>query len=191
MLPLTISVVLLSVFFIATLLLAYFCRYQLKNTECHGFYRFFAFVGIIWLLLQALPWWHYQLISLRQCIALLFFAISLGLLIASVKQLHTRGHANKGERRDARENFQFENTQVLVTSGVYQYIRHPMYSSLLFLSLGLLCKRPAIDSLLVALFIAAMLYLTVRKEEQENKLFFGEQYDVYVSRSKLLIPSIW
>lgn len=183
----------LSTFFIASLLLTYFCRRQLKNIQCHGFYRFFVFVGIVWLLLHALPWWHYQLVSLRQIIALLLLGISLGLLVASVWLLRSKGMVNADAAidRTTPENFHFENTQCLVTHGIYRYIRHPMYSSLLFLALGLLCKRPAVDSAIITLLVVVMLYLTARKEERENAEFFGVAYDMYLARSKMFIPGVW
>lgn len=193
MLPLTVSYFSLGAFLIISSLLAYFCRLQLKNMQCHGFYRFFAFTGIVWLLLHALPWWHYQLVSLRQIIALLLLSISLGLLIASVWLLRSKGMANSDTAADRAmpENFHFENTQCLVTHGVYRYIRHPMYSSLLFLALGLLCKRPALDSVIITLLIVVMLYITARKEERENAEFFGGVYDIYLTRSKMFIPAVW
>lgn len=192
MLPLSLSAISLGAFLLITSALGWVCRQQLRNPRCHGFYRFFAFVGIAWLLVHALAWWHYQLISLRQIVSLLLLCVSLGLLCGSLRQLLHRGSAGSEQRGAAqRENFAFENTERLVTSGIYRYIRHPMYSSLLFLALGILLKRPALDSLIVCALVAAMLYVTARIEERENCEFFGADYQRYQQRSKMFIPALW
>lgn len=190
-LPLSTSAFALSLFLVSGLLLACVCRHQLKNPHCHGFYRFFAFVGILWLFVHALPWWHYQLISARQVASLILLCISLALLVSSLQQLRRQGDANQQRRQQALENFRFENTQTLVTSGIYRHIRHPMYSSLLFLNAGLLLKRPAVDSLIIAGGVIVMLYLTAHREERDNRNFFGADYHAYIKRSKMFIPAIW
>ena len=38
--------------------------------------------------------------------------------------------------------FKFEKTTELVTSGIFKYIRHPLYSSLIFLTWGIYFKHP-------------------------------------------------
>ena len=62
-------------------------------------------------------------------------------LIFGVQSLRTRGKPNKEERPDA-QLMAFERTTKLVTSGIYKYIRHPLYSSLLLLAWGAFFKAP-------------------------------------------------
>jgi protein-S-isoprenylcysteine O-methyltransferase Ste14 len=86
---------------------------------------------------------------------------------------------------------EFEKTTALVTTGIYRYIRHPMYSSLLFLAWGVFFKSPSwADGLIVAVATLALL-ATARTEEAEDLRFFGEAYREYTRRSKRFIPFIF
>lgn len=181
--------VIVPLFIVLSFALAWLCRRQLLNPRCHGFYRFFAFEGILWLLLNALPLWHHNLLSVVQALSLLLMLLSLALLIGSVYQLRYQG--GFVARQQARENFSFENTNTLVTRGIYAYIRHPMYGSLLTLNWGILLKRPELDAIVIALLVSVALYLAARSEERENCDFFGPAYRDYMKRSKMLLPLVW
>ncbi|MFV0277147.1 MAG: methyltransferase family protein [Parahaliea sp.] len=178
----------LVVFGLVSLLLAWLCRYQLANPRCHGFYRFFAFEGVLWNLLHALPVWTSEPQSARQIASFTLMLAALAILIDALRRL---GAAGRQFRRETRENFAFENTVSLATAGIYRYIRHPMYSSLLLFAWGLWLKRPTVGALLVTLVISLALWLTARVEEGENRAFFGLPYDDYRKHSKMLIPFIF
>ena len=47
-----------------------------------------------------------------------------------------------GSAWDMPENLAFENTVKLVEVGLYRFIRHPMYASLLLLAWGAFLKHP-------------------------------------------------
>jgi protein-S-isoprenylcysteine O-methyltransferase Ste14 len=111
---------------------------------------------------------------------------SLVLVILSVKRLSKDGGATS--RANTPENFSFENTAQLVTSGVYKYIRHPMYSSLILLNWGIMLQQPTWLSLSVAMMVSFMLIITIRVEETENIAYFGNDYLNYQRQSKMLIP---
>lgn len=175
-------------FLLLSCVLAWVCRRQLINPRCHGFYRFFAFEGILWLWLSALPLWHHQLISVAQSVSLLLMVAALALVISGV--LGLRRYGGVSERQDAEENFRFENTSTLVTQGIFAHIRHPMYSALLLLNWGLVFKRPELDAIAIALGVSVALYLTARTEERENHAFFGPCYGDYVKRSGMFLPYI-
>ncbi|PKM30582.1 MAG: protein-S-isoprenylcysteine methyltransferase [Gammaproteobacteria bacterium HGW-Gammaproteobacteria-11] len=184
-----LQAVIVPLFIVLSCALAWLCRRQLLNPGCHGFYRFFAFEGILWLFLNALRLWHHNITSLPQLLSLLMMLSALGLLIGGVYGLRRYGGASS--LRQAEENFSFENTSTLVTQGIYAFIRHPMYSSLLLLNWGLVLKRPALDAIVVALLVSLALYLTARTEEQENCDFFGVSYRDYLQRSKMFLPYLW
>jgi protein-S-isoprenylcysteine O-methyltransferase Ste14 len=86
------------------------------------------------------------------------------------------------------ENHSFENTIQIVESGLYRHIRHPMYSSLLFLAWGAFCKH--ITSLTIGCIglTSGVLIVAAKGEEQENLLFFGTRYVDYMQRTKMFIP---
>ena len=77
----------------------------------------------------------------------------------------------------------------LVTTGAYNYIRHPMYTSVLTMMLGVLISTP--DTLELLLFISLIVVL-VLKAKREEKLWCGhdEAYLEYQKNTKLLIPYI-
>lgn len=176
----------LTAFAIVVVGLAWLCRRQLLNPGCHGFYRFFAFAGIAWLLVFRLGHWHDDLISSRQLVSSLLMIAALGMVVASVWEFRLKGGRREGEA--VPENFGFENTGHLVTTGIYHYVRHPMYASLLLLAWGVYLKQVNGAGLLVVLGVTLALYLTARTEERENLAFFGEAYGQYARTSKLFLP---
>jgi protein-S-isoprenylcysteine O-methyltransferase Ste14 len=95
------------------------------------------------------------------------------------------GHA---ERQEMPENFSFENTARLVESGLYRFIRHPMYSSLLFLAWGAFLKHITPLNTVLIFTVSAFLTACARVEERENIRFFGATYDGYMKRTKMFIP---
>ena len=75
-------------------------------------------------------------------------------------------------------------------TGIFRYIRHPLYSSLIFLTWGIFLKNETADLLIVALISTLFLYLTAIFDEKECVRFFGEKYVEYKKRSKMFIPFI-
>ena len=174
------------IFILITTILIYISRNSLKNIGSHGFYRFFAFEVILALFLTNYPHWFEDRFSSQQMLSWMLLAISLALLFNSLWLLKRQG-GNK-EREEMPENLTFENTTNLIKEGVYHHIRHPMYSSLLFLGWGIFLKSITLVTLLLVLFITLFLYLTAKVEERENIEFFGEKYKCYMRHTKLFIP---
>jgi protein-S-isoprenylcysteine O-methyltransferase Ste14 len=84
-----------------------------------------------------------------------------------------------------------EKTTELVTTGVYHYIRHPFYSSLLFLGWGILLKNVNWIAIFLAMITTSLLIITARKEEIENIQYFGGKYQEYMKRTKMFVPFIF
>jgi len=85
----------------------------------------------------------------------------------------------------------FEKTTTLVTEGAYRYIRHPLYSSLLFLTWGIFFKYPVALSAAMALAATCFLIATARADEAECIRFFGPSYEQYMKRTKMFIPFLF
>jgi protein-S-isoprenylcysteine O-methyltransferase Ste14 len=83
-----------------------------------------------------------------------------------------------------------EKTTRLVTTGIYGYIRHPLYGSLLYGTWGVFFKRPDIISLSLTIMAVILLIITARIEETENIRYFGEAYLEYRKKTKMFVPYI-
>ena len=77
----------------------------------------------------------------------------------------------------------------LITTGPYRLIRHPMYTSVITMMLGVLISTPTLIEALLFLLLMLTLYLKGRREE---RLWCGhdEEYLVYQERTKLFIPYV-
>ena len=84
-----------------------------------------------------------------------------------------------------------EKTTRLVTADIYRYIRHPFYSSLLFLAWGIFFKHFSWLGLALAAAATACLVLTAKREEQENIGFFGSPYRDYMQTTRMFIPFLF
>lgn len=177
------------VFFILTFFFIIVSRRALLNPRSHGFYRFFAFEGIAFLVLYNHPVWFKQPFSVLQCVSWLCLILSIILVVRGVTMLRTLG--GNRVRHASPENLTFENTQHLVHDGLYRYIRHPMYTSLLLLAWGAFLKQITVETVAAVAFVSLSLYLTAKVEETENINFFGPQYDEYKRSSKMFLPFIF
>ena len=178
----------LEIFILCTLGIIYISRPWLLNPRSHGFYRFFAWEAILALTLLNIDRWFLNPFSWHQLISWLLLLISLFLVIHALYLLKQIGKPDA--RRDNEPLLGLEKTTTLVKIGAYRYIRHPMYSSLLFLAWGVFFKTPSWPGLLLALAASAALIATARTEEAEDIRFFGEPYRAYMQETKMFIPFI-
>lgn len=178
------------VFFISgTLFIVYISRKALLNFKAHGFYRFFVFECCLLLVLLNIPYWFTEPFSLTQIISWILLIISLDLLFHSITFLKKIGGSK--DRGGESANYKFENTVNLVKEGVYKYIRHPMYSSLLFLALGAFFKGISVYSIILVVIAILFLILTAKTEEKENISFFGPAYTDYMKETKMFVPYLF
>lgn len=177
------------IFFIASLGIIWVSRASLRDPRAHGFYRFWAWEMILSLFLLNVDHWIVDPFSVVHIIAWIFLFASLVPLIWGVQLFRKKGSQN--EQRDDPALFGFEKTSNLITSGIYHYIRHPLYSSLLFLCWGILFKKITLLSLFLAALATLFLFITARIEEGENIRYFGETYQAYMQETKMFIPFIF
>ena len=158
----------------------------LKNKKSHGFYRFFAFEGILLLLMLHVTIWFDDPLSAIHILSWLLLLSSIVTVIQGTYLLRKVG--GKADREDEIEIFAFEKTAHLVEVGVYKYIRHPMYASLLFLTWGIVFKQATSLSIGIGIVTSIALLATARIEEDENRAYFGSQYTDYITRTKMFVP---
>ncbi len=169
--------------------LLYISRAALRRPGAHGFYRFFAWEGLLILFLLNARRWFVQPLALHQVISWGLLLISLALVLSGLSLLRRRGQPDPQRADEAL--LPLEKTTALVTTGIYRYIRHPLYSSLLFLGWGIFFKQPAGWGAALALGVSVFLTLTARAEEQENIRYFGAAYQAYRQHTKMFVPFIF
>lgn len=157
-----------------------------RRANSHGVFRFVGWEALLALLILNIPYWRDDPILPRQIVSWLFLAFSIYLAVESFYLLITRGKPGR-ERKD-NTLLGLEKTTRMVTSRIYRFIRHPMYSSLIFLAWGAFLKQ--INWLTFSLTIVATVFLVIgaMQEERENIEYFGEQYKLYMVRTKRFIP---
>ncbi len=135
------------------------------------------------ILLQVLGWQIFTVNFPSQEIG--FFLVVLGIAI-SVSARITLG-TNWAHAAE----YQIKQKQVLVTSGIYAYIRNPIYTGLLMAVVGAELVAKSYLFIVIALigFLAA--YKQSKLEEAILEKHFGKAYIEYKKKTKLLIPFVW
>jgi protein-S-isoprenylcysteine O-methyltransferase Ste14 len=168
-------------FLLGTALIVWVSRPSLRQPGSHGFYRFFAWEIILGMAALALPVWFTHPFSWHQIISWLLLLACLVPIIYGVILL----------RKVGKPTDELEATTHLVTSGIYRFIRHPLYSSLLLLAWGIFFKSPGLLMGCAAAVTTAFLYATARADERECLAKFGSDYGKYMLRSKMFLPGVW
>jgi protein-S-isoprenylcysteine O-methyltransferase Ste14 len=101
-----------------------------------------------------------------------------------------RSHKDLGKNWSA--SLEVREDHVLVTNGVYQSIRHPMYTSIFLLAIAQMFLVPnwiAGPALFTAFSI--MFFSRLHTEEKMMLDRFGLQYENYRMQTKRVIPGVW
>ncbi len=101
-----------------------------------------------------------------------------------------RSHADLGQNWRVAAELRKEHK--LVTSGVFRYMRHPMYSAhwLWGVAQALLIQNWVAGLASLVIFLPLYL-LRVRREEQMMLAQFGEEYRSYMNRTNRIFPRFW
>jgi protein-S-isoprenylcysteine O-methyltransferase Ste14 len=178
------------IFIVVSGIVAWVSRTSLRHRRSHGFYRFFAWEGILILALLNVDYWFREPLSAHQLISWLLLTICTYWVIHGVHSLHTVGKPSV-ERDEDPTLLGIEKTTELVTVGAFRYIRHPLYSSLLFLTWGAFFKHLSWLGLALAVVTTFFLTMTAKSEEAENIRFFGVAYRDYMRRTKMFVPRLF
>ena len=84
------------------------------------------------------------------------------------------------------------DAHILVTNGIYQYIRHPGYLSDILIFIGCSLAMGNLLPIVAVPFLFVIAYsYRIHAEEKMLIGIFGEAYRIYQKRSKRLIPFIY
>ncbi len=79
----------------------------------------------------------------------------------------------------------------LVTSGPYRWVRHPMYTSILLMSLGLTLLIQSAFILLLFIMLTAFVILLIPSEDAQLEKSYGHRFSQYRQKVKALVPYIY
>ena len=170
--------------------LVYVSRASLRAPRSHGFYRFWAWEFIVALVLLNINVWFHAPFSWYQTISWFLLIVCIVPLACGIHSLISQGKPVV-HREAEPQLLAFEKTSTLVTTGIYHYIRHPLYSSLLLLTWGVFFKAPAWPGVLLALAATLFLVATARTDEAECIRFFGPSYQAYMKQTKMFLPFVF
>lgn len=179
----------LIAFFVVSIILVYVSRNSLRVPRSHGFYRFFAWELISTLIILNFDVWFLAPWTWHQLISWFLLLICIVPLVFGIRSLVAQGKTVK-QRETEPQLLAFERTSTLVTTGIYHYIRHALYSSLLFLTWGVFFKAPTLLGVLLALVATLFLVATAKADEAECARFFGSVYQDYMKHTKRFVPFI-
>lgn len=109
----------------------------------------------------------------RLPIAVIVLAVSIYLLMKS-------HHVVAGEHRP----------QQVIATGVFEYLRHPLYMSAILLYLALVISTASIISLALWAFVFAFYDFIARYEEKLLEEKFGEEYKSYRLKTGKWLPKV-
>jgi protein-S-isoprenylcysteine O-methyltransferase Ste14 len=176
------NTIIIIIFAICTITIVWFSWWvSLRQRRYHGIFRFFAFESILVLILLNCPVWFKDPFSLHQIISWILLILSILVAVIGFQTFYSRGKPKD----------QMEDTSRLITNGLYKYIRHPMYLSLILVGFGVLAKDCGYLQWLFAVINFVAIILTAKAEEKEMMVKFGDDYREYMKRTKMFIPFVF
>ena len=119
-----------------------------------------------WIVMCPLDPWRINLPDAVRVLGVVVLAAGLGIAITGLIQLRA-----------------LENTDHLVTHGLYSKLRHPMYTGFILWILGWVIVYGAIVSLLIGVFCIGNIIYWRRLEEHKLLVQYGEEYVTYRRRT--------
>lgn len=171
----------ICIFSILAVLIFVKFRTELLSFMTHGFYVFFAFEALLLLLFFNIDFLIVSVFSWHQILSWMFLLVSALIALMGFYGLKKYGKPAEG----------WEETTHLIKQGIFRYIRHPLYSSLILLAIGILLKDLTLQSTAACLVSVVFLVAASVVEEKENLLKFGEAYSRYMNGRKRYIPLIF
>lgn len=175
----TFKLLLFALFTIAAVTVSW---HAFRARHAYGLSRFLGFETLFVLILRNSGYWFRDPFSVPQIFSWTIFLLALALAIHGSYLLRAVGKA---------QSRGIEETQAIVEVGVYRYIRHPLYASLLIFGWGVFLKRADMTSGVLALVESAFFIATMKYEERFNVEHFGEAYLRYIDRTKMFIPFVF
>ena len=101
-----------------------------------------------------------------------------------------RSHADLGTNWSV--TLEIREKHLLVTTGIYARVRHPMYAALLLYAAGQVLLTP--NWIAGPVYLVSIILIVALRFGPEERIMvdeFGDKYKDYSARTKRLVPGIW
>jgi protein-S-isoprenylcysteine O-methyltransferase Ste14 len=169
------------IFALLALFIVLMFKRSFRSLRTHGFYMFFAFEALLVLLFFNIDFLFEGDFSWYGTLSWVSLVASALLAFSGFYGLKKYGEPVEG----------WEETTQLIAKGVFRYIRHPLYTSLSLLAIGIFLKHVTLPSFIVFFVATSFLVTASLVEEKENTAKFGSTYRAYAKTSKRYIPFVF
>ena len=158
----------------------YAFRRSLVNAKSYRFYVFWGMESLLLLVSINLKWWFVNVWSARQIASFAFLILSAVMVLSALYAQRIYGTPIQ----------KLVSYPHLITRGIYGYVRHPLFSSLLLLTMGVSLKHQSFFSLILTAMSVAAFVTAGFCEERENRDIFADVYGSYKKVTKMFIPFV-
>jgi protein-S-isoprenylcysteine O-methyltransferase Ste14 len=114
-------------------------------------------------------------------VVIIVFAVT-GLIVALIARRTLAGNWSRAVA--------FKEDHELITTGLYHYVRHPIYTGVLLMILATALSVGTLSAGIGFVIIVLGLWFKLRAEEEILTKHFPKEYSVYKDRTKALIPYV-
>ena len=141
-----------------------------------------GYIPLIWIFTDFLDGFDYNSNIVLLVIGTILLLLSLRLFRLTHKALGKMWSHSLDLREDHK----------LVTSGIYEKIRHPMYTAFWVWAIGAAFLLPNwIAGISGMIGFGTLFFLRVGQEEEMMRAEFGQEYDEYIKRTSKVFPGIY
>ena len=141
--------------------------------RAHQFYEIYMACGLgifFSLIVLGLMVWKGDQIAPVAYLGLVLYVPSIALVASSFITLKHKGKTESG----------WEPTTMLIDSGVYRVVRHPLYLGSAFFTVGMMLIIQSIPSTILGLVAVFCFWMVSRGEDRFNIEKFGDVYQQYM-----------
>ena len=114
-------------------------------------------------------------------VVIIVFAVT-GLIVAMIARRTLAGNWSRAVA--------FKEDHELITTGLYHYVRHPIYTGVLLMILATALSVGTLSAGIGFVIIVLGLWFKLRAEEELLTKHFPKEYSAYKDRTKALIPYV-
>ena len=114
-------------------------------------------------------------------VVIIIFAVT-GLIVAMIARRTLAGNWSRAVA--------FKEDHELITTGLYHYVRHPIYTGVLLMILATALSVGTLSAGIGFVIIVLGLWFKLRAEEELLTVHFPKEYLAYKDRTKALIPYV-